>query len=271
MLLLFLAAVATPLYALSVPERPEARVNDYAGLLSAAARAEVEDTLAEFEKSTSNQAVVAIFPGLEGQSLEDFSIRLADRWKIGDRKKDNGVILLIFKEDRRVRIEVGYGLEGALPDALAHRIIQNEIVPAFREGRFDDGVKNAVAGIIRATRGEYAAAGGEDPLAGKGRDYGPYVFLAVVFFYLLPLLSYLLVFVLLVGALGFPAGLLAGVAAVFALVFLRRLLFSPSGQTLSGRGGGYFGGGFGGGGFSGGGFGGGGGGGFGGGGAGGRW
>ena len=159
----------SPLYALSVPERPAARVNDYAALLSPAARADIENTLAEFEKSTSNQVVVAIFHGLEGGSLEDFSIRLADQWKIGDRQKDNGVILLIFKEDRQVRIEVGYGLEGALPDAVAHQIIRNEIVPAFRDGRFDEGVKNAVAGIIAATRGEYKAVS-EDPFAGKGRE-----------------------------------------------------------------------------------------------------
>ena len=270
--LFFLVLLASPLFALSIPERPEAHVNDYAGILSEGARREIEATLEDFEKTTSNQVVVAIFQSLDGQNIEDFSIRLADQWKIGTKEKDNGVILLIFKEDRAVRIEAGYGLEGALPDAVAHQIIRNEIVPAFREGRFDDGVKNAVAAIIRATRGEYKASDSGASVSEKGRRYGPLVYLAAVTFYLLPVVCYLVVIGLSVVAFGFPMGLPLGIFAALILFFVRKMLSLPVGQTISsGRGTGFWGGGFSGGGFSGGGFGGGGGGSFGGGGASGRW
>ena len=90
-------------------------MNDYARLLPADAQQRLESRLAERERATGAQMVVAIFPSLEGESLEDFGIRLAERWRIGDQKLDNGVILLVFVQERRVRMEVGYGLEGALP------------------------------------------------------------------------------------------------------------------------------------------------------------
>lgn len=147
--------LAPPLFALDIPEPPNARVNDYAGLLSSAAKGQLETRLALFEQETSNQIVVAIFSSLEEEALEDFTIRLAERWKIGQQGKDNGVILAIFKEDRAVRIEVGYGLEGVLPDATAYSIIHNEIAPRFRAGNFDDGIIAAVEAIIAATKGEY--------------------------------------------------------------------------------------------------------------------
>jgi uncharacterized protein len=91
--------------------------------------------------------VIAIFPSLQGESLEDFSIRLAERWRIGDKKLDNGVILLVFVQDRRLRMEVGYGLEAVLPDAVAAQIISNQIGPRFREGRWGDGLMAAVDAV----------------------------------------------------------------------------------------------------------------------------
>ncbi len=106
-----------------IPPAPTARVNDYAGLLAAADRARLEALLTERERATGAQMVIAIFRSLEGESLEDFSIRLAERWRVGQRGLDNGVILLVFLDDRRVRLEVGYGLEPVLPDAVASRII----------------------------------------------------------------------------------------------------------------------------------------------------
>lgn len=141
--------------ALEIPKIPEGYVSDYARLLSPTAKARLENKLQTFEQKTSNQIIVAIFPSLEGEVLEDFSIRLAETWKIGQKEKDNGVILLIFKNDRKVRIEVGYGLEGALPDATSKRIIENEIVPRFREGRFDEGIESGVDAILAAAKGEY--------------------------------------------------------------------------------------------------------------------
>jgi uncharacterized protein len=102
--------------------------------------------------------VIAIFPSLQGESLEDFSIRLAERWRIGDRKLDNGVILLAFVQDRRLRMEVGYGLEAVLPDAVAAQIINNQIGPRFREGRWGDGLMAGVDAVFARidTRGASA-------------------------------------------------------------------------------------------------------------------
>ena len=102
--------------------------------------------------------VIAIFPSLEGESLEDFSIRLAERWRIGDKKLDNGVILLVFVRDRRLRMEVGYGLEPALPDAVAAQIISNQIGPRFREGRWVDGLMAAVDAVFARIDTRGAAA-----------------------------------------------------------------------------------------------------------------
>ncbi|MGH7197173.1 MAG: TPM domain-containing protein [Candidatus Omnitrophota bacterium] len=263
----------TKAFALSVPEKPQSYVNDYIGLLSPEARGRIERTLAEYERQTSNQVVVAIFQSLEGGSLEDFSIRLAEKWKAGQKDKDNGIILLIFKDDRAVRIEVGYGLEGALPDAVADQIIYNEIVPAFRAGDFDRGVESAVGAIIQATKGEYKASTrlSEDRM----KDYSPALFFAMVAYFLFPILCYAIVIGAAIAFLGFPAGLIAGLILVVILAVLRQVLMTAAlGSTLSGRRHGHGGYGGGSGGWGGGGFGGGfsgGGGSFGGGGASGRW
>ncbi len=150
-------------YSLEIPPPPSARVNDYAGLLDSHSKMELEEKLADFEKETSNQMVVATFPSLEGDSLEDFSIRLAEKWKVGEKGRDNGVILLVFKNDHKLRIEVGYGLEGALPDATSNLIIRNEIAPHFKEGDFKAGIFAGVAAIMAATKGEYQATESSPP------------------------------------------------------------------------------------------------------------
>jgi uncharacterized protein len=100
---------------------------------------------------------VAIFPSLERESLEDFSIRLAQQWRIGQKGLDNGVILLVFVNDRKLRIEVGYGLEGRLTDAQASSIIRNEIAPRFREQRYAAGIEAGLDAIYRTIAGEYQA------------------------------------------------------------------------------------------------------------------
>lgn len=270
--ILFILFFSSPAFALTIPEKPAGYVNDYASLLSAPTKTQLESILENFEKETSNQVVVVIFPSLEGESLEDFSIRLAEKWKIGGEKNDNGVILLVFRDDRAVRIETGYGLEGALPDAISKRIIENEIVPAFRQGNFDAGVSKAVQAILLATKGEYkgTASPKEDPM----QKHAPQIFFMVFFFFLLPIACYFILTIFLFSLFGLP-GVFAGVVLSVFLEMIRRLFLSPLvGSTISrhGRHGGFWGGsGFGGGGGFGGGFGGGGGGSFGGGGASGRW
>lgn len=127
---------------------PTARVNDYAGLLREEERARLEMLLAERERATSAQMVIAIFRSLQGEALEDYSIRLAQRWRIGHKGLDNGVILLVFLAERELRLEVGYGLEATITDAAADRIIRDAIVPRFREGRHAAGLEDAVREVF---------------------------------------------------------------------------------------------------------------------------
>jgi uncharacterized protein len=123
-------------------------VNDYAGLLGADARRQLESRLASREATTGVQMVMAIFPSLEGESLEDFGIRIAERWRVGDKRLDNGVILLVFVRERRVRMEVGYGLEPVLPDAIVTQIIREAIGPRFREQRYAAGLEAAADAVF---------------------------------------------------------------------------------------------------------------------------
>ncbi|HKY61827.1 MAG TPA: TPM domain-containing protein [bacterium] len=151
-------ALAGPVRALDLPPPPDHYVTDQAGILSPATRAQLEEGLAAFERDTSNQVLVVTFPDLGGSSIEDFGIRLSERWRPGQSGRDNGAILIVSKSDRKVRIEVGYGLEGALPDAVAKSILQTEILPRFKAGDFDGGVRAGVEAILKATAGEYKAA-----------------------------------------------------------------------------------------------------------------
>ena len=126
-----LALAASFVSALEVPPL-RGRINDYAALLSPDKTRELETRLAQFEKETGHQIALLTIPTLEGDSIEDFSIRVAESWKVGQKGFDNGAILIVAAKDRRLRIEVGYGLEGVLPDAIASRIIREVIVPEFR-------------------------------------------------------------------------------------------------------------------------------------------
>jgi len=144
-------------YTLDVPPL-RGHVNDYAALLSPATVQELEQRLSDFERSDSTQIVVLIIPTLSGENLEEFSIKVAENWKIGQKGVDNGVVLLIVKEERKVRIEVGRGLEGMLTDLVSGRIIRNEIAPSFKRGDFDGGVSAGVAALMAVAKGEYKAA-----------------------------------------------------------------------------------------------------------------
>lgn len=135
------------------------RVNDDANILSASVVSSLEHLLKTHEDSTTNQVVVLTVPSLAGgESIEQFSIRVADAWKIGQKGKDNGVLLIIASEDRKVRIEVGRGLEGSLPDITCGSIIRHEIIPRFKNGDFDGGVSAGVSSILAAIAGAYTAS-----------------------------------------------------------------------------------------------------------------
>ncbi|HET7874545.1 MAG TPA: TPM domain-containing protein [Methylomirabilota bacterium] len=163
--LLLLLPAASVLAALPIPARPSGRVSDYAGALTPAERQRLEQKLAARERASSNQVAVAIFRSLQGESLEDYSIRLAQQWRIGQKGLDNGVIFLIFLEDRRWRLEVGYGLEATLTDALAASIGRDVFVPLMREGRLADAIAAALDAIDQAIAGTYRAPESSRPAA----------------------------------------------------------------------------------------------------------
>lgn len=189
------------------------RVNDTAGLLSAGAVRRIEALLKDLEQTDSTQIAVLTVPSLEGDSLEDFSIRVAERWKVGRKGFDNGAILLISRDDRKIRIEVGYGLEGRLTDLTAGRIIRERIAPEFRAGRFDQGVLAGVAAMAEAVRGEFKAPPGPAPgeMGALSGDLFPF----------------LILFVFLVFALGRVSRRLGTVAGGALAPFLGHMAIAP--------------------------------------------
>jgi uncharacterized protein len=139
----------------AVPDHGGMWVHDEAHVLSATTVAQLEAILKAERDSTSNQIAVLIVPSLEGDDIDSYGIRVADAWKIGQKDKDNGAILLIAIQDRKMRIEVGQGLEGVLTDAMSSRINRNEIAPHFRQGDYDGGVMAGVSAIIQTIKGQY--------------------------------------------------------------------------------------------------------------------
>ena len=154
--LLLLAGVAVSWAAEVLPPAPSRYVTDEAGVIAPALLAQLNARAAEFEKRTSNQIVAVVYPKLpEGASLEDYAQNLYHAWRIGTKKNSNGVLILVFTQDRKIRIQPGYGLEGALPDALCSRIIRQTMAPAFRSGNYGAGLSAGIAAVMQATKGEY--------------------------------------------------------------------------------------------------------------------
>jgi len=140
-----------------IPELWGLHVHDDAHALSSSTVDALEAKLVKYEDSTSNQIAILLIPSLEGEVLEDYALRVAEKWKLGQENKDNGALLLIAVNDRKMRIEVGQGLEGVLTDAMCSRIMRNELSPAFRKDDYDGGVNAAVQAMISAIGGEYSA------------------------------------------------------------------------------------------------------------------
>ena len=152
-LTLLVALAASPARALEVPYL-SGRVNDLADVLSAQAEERLEEELRRLEEEKGAQVAILAIPSLEGESLEEFSLRVAETWKLGRGQFDDGALVLIARDDRQMRIEVGYGLEGVLTDAASRRILDDVMRPQFREGDFDGGVEGAVKAIGGLLRGE---------------------------------------------------------------------------------------------------------------------
>ncbi len=254
---LLVAMLAAPLtFAAEImPPKPPQYFNDYAHVVSPATVAELNSQLEEFERDTSSQILVVVYPKMESDSsIEDYTVRVAQSWGVGQKEKNNGAVLFVFVQDHKMYLEVGYGLEGALPDALAKRIIENEIKPHFRNGDFDGGLGAGVTAILAATKGEYKGTG--QTVADRfGRHHTPIPWPLVLFV--------ALIVIGLVGRLlSYGAGgtVYSGTGRIVAYGLLNAFLSGGGSSSGGGGGGGFSGGGFSGGGGS-----------FGGGGAGGSW
>jgi len=158
---LLLLSLALPcLYLSAAGDIPylSGRVVDQAEILSATAHERISGMLQAHEHATGNQIVVLTMAGLGGESIEDFAVRVSESWKLGGREKDNGVLIVVAPEERRIRIEVGYGLEGTLTDVAADRIVRNLMAPRFREGNYDVGIEAGATAVIQILEGRQPAA-----------------------------------------------------------------------------------------------------------------
>src|SRR6266852_491703 len=149
---------ATTTFALDVPPPPTTFVTDKAGILGESAAHALNEKLAAFEQRTGAQFIIYTFPSLEGEALEDFTIRCAERWKVGNKKFDNGLILFVFIKERKIRIEVGYGLEGTITDAFSRRVIDQYIAPHFRQGDYAGGLSAAADALMAEVEHKEAPA-----------------------------------------------------------------------------------------------------------------
>jgi len=181
--------IALPLAAAEVmPPAPTRYFNDYASVTQPATREQLNRALEQFEKDTSSQIVVAVFPKMQSDSsIEDYVNRMFRAWQIGQKNRNNGVLLAVFIQDRKMRIEVGYGLEGVIPDAIGKRIIEEQIAPRFRGGDIDGGLTAGVNGLISAARGEYKGTGSTVANRhGKSKlPFGGVIFIVILIFIVL--------------------------------------------------------------------------------------
>jgi len=151
-----------------IPPKPNGYFNDYADVVSKDAAYRFNEQLAQFERETSDQVVVAVFPKMQSDSdIADYTQRVAQSWGVGQKERRNGVVLFVFVQDRKMFIQVGYGLEGALPDATAFDITERHIKPLFRTGNYEAGLATGIDLICKAIRGEYKGSG-KTVAEGKG-------------------------------------------------------------------------------------------------------
>ena len=166
-----------------IPPPPAAYFNDYAHAVSAGTATQLNQTLEDFERQSSDQIVVAVFPKMQSDSsIEDYTVRVARSWQVGQKNKNNGAVLFVFVQEHKIFLQVGYGLEGVLPDALCKRIIDEQITPRFKAGDFDGGLTAGVQAILAAIKGEYKGTG--TTVAEQLRrlkEIAPKVFILIIF------------------------------------------------------------------------------------------
>jgi uncharacterized protein len=168
----------------AIPPKPARYFNDYAGVVSREAALRFNEKLAQFERETSNQVVVAVFRKMESDSsVEDYGQRVAQAWGVGQKgvSQGNGVVMLVFIEDRKISIQVGYGLEGALPDVVAFDIRSRHINPHFRNGDYERGLAEGIDLICKAIRGEYKGDGKTNLERTSGKVGGGHILALIIF------------------------------------------------------------------------------------------
>lgn len=180
--LLFVLFSALQLSAQQVPARPNPPrlVNDFADVLSPAEEQQLEQKLVAYDDSTSNQVAIVTIKTLDGYPIEEYALKILRDWQVGNKQTNNGVVILAVVDDRQVRIETGYGLEGAIPDITASQIIRNDIAPAFRSNDYFQGFNNAVESIILAAAGEYQAPQGYGNRGQQRKGSGVPIFFIIV-------------------------------------------------------------------------------------------
>ena len=197
--LIAILALLTPsaVQALDVPPTPTQWVTDKAGILDASQVDALNHKLSDFEQSSGAQFLIYIFPSLGGESLEDFTIRCAEKWKVGQKKYDNGLILFVFVQEKKLRIETGYGLEGSITDAFSSRVIRDYVAPHFRQGDWYGGLNAAADALIAKVRGGEAPVPplqprGASQTTGAGNAAGsimPFIILIVFLIFVLPMFT----------------------------------------------------------------------------------
>jgi uncharacterized membrane protein YgcG len=154
--ILFFLGLPSFAYPFNVPNL-RGYVNDYADMITPSVKGELENKLSAFEQTDSTQIVILTIPSLDGETIEEFSLKVANKWKLGQSGKDNGVLFVVSKQDRKMRIEVGPGLEGRLPSPAIRKLIDQIIKPKFSGGDFDGGFIAGVSALVDATKGAYTA------------------------------------------------------------------------------------------------------------------
>jgi uncharacterized protein len=190
LLVVSLAAFAGPNLraAETIPPKPAGYFNDYAGVVSKEAALRFNEKLAQFERETSNQVLVAVFRKMESDSsIDDYTRRIAQAWGVGQKDRKNGAVLFVFVDDRKMFIQVGYGLEGVLPDATAFDITERQIKPHFKQSDYEGGLATGIDLICQAIRGEYTGTGKtqseEKGRSGSGSGLLIFIICVVIFLF----------------------------------------------------------------------------------------
>ena len=171
-----------------MPPRPAQYFNDYAHVVDAGTAAAFNNQLEGFERQSSNQIIVAVYPKMQSDdALDDYCYRIAKAWGAGQNKLNNGAVLFVFVQDHKMRIQTGYGLEGALPDVICVRILDDEMAPYFKRGDYAGGLRAGIDAIIAATKGEYKGTGRTvaDNHAQEDTTFGNVIFFIILFGFIL--------------------------------------------------------------------------------------